>query len=65
MESQKQASYSFDFDAFPEDGVKHASIVEWENGDGFTVALGSDDIELTNQECTVLEILFAQTRLLK
>lgn len=60
-----EAKYQFTYSDFPLDGEKQARIEEWENGEGFDVFLGGDKIELSNQEITVLEILFAHTRLIK
>ena len=64
-EELKRAVYSFEYDDFPEDGMKTASIVEWENGEGCTVIIGGDEMELTHQEMNVLEILFGHSRLIK
>lgn len=58
-------TYQFTYDCFPQEGEKQAMIEEWGNGEGFDVYFGGDKIELSNQEITVLEILFAQTRLIK
>jgi hypothetical protein len=59
-----ESKYQFSYSNFPQDGEKQARIEEWENGEGCDVYLGGDKIELTHQEITVLEILFAHTRLL-
>lgn len=64
-ETVNNAGYQMTYNDLPADGFKTARIEDWDNGEGFDVYLGNDKIELSNQEITVLEILFAQTRLIK
>jgi hypothetical protein len=56
---------SMDYLDWPGDEHLHARIEEWENGEGFDVYLGEGKIELSYNEICVLEILFANTRLIK
>jgi hypothetical protein len=62
---ENEANISFEYQDFPMEGTKTAKIEEFENGEGFDVWLGNTHIELSNQEITVLELLFAQARLIK
>jgi len=61
----KETIFSLEYEDFPADGIKTASITEWDNGEGFDVFLGDTHLEISNQEISVLEILFANTRLIK
>jgi hypothetical protein len=40
-------------------------VTQWTNGEGYDVFLGSTHLEISNQEATVLEILFSHMRLIK
>lgn len=62
---ENKNTYQFTYNDYPSDGEKNARIDEWENGEGCNVYLGNDKIELYYQEITVLEVLFAQLRLIK
>lgn len=65
LDNEVNSAYQFTYNDHPSDGEKNARIDEWENGEGCDVYLGEDKIELSYQEITVLEILFAQVRLIK
>ena len=68
MKQTKQSnerSFTLEYLDWPEDEKKIARYDGWDNGEGFDFYLGTDKVELSNQEMEVLSILFAQTRLIK
>lgn len=65
INKKQEEGFSLEYSNFPQDGTSNASIKEWSNGEGYDVFLGSTHLEISNQEATVLEILFSNMRLIK